>query len=255
MDKPQHTVAIIQARMSSSRLPHKVLKPLGGKPIIAQIFRRLKQCRTLDQIILATSINEDDDPIVGLCEEIGLPCTRGSLDDVLDRYYQTATQAQATTIVRITADCPVIDPVVVDAVVTACRAGGYDYYGLTGSFPDGLDVEVFRFEALARAWREATLKSEREHVGPFLGKHPELFKLGGLHLFEGLSHHRWTVDEPRDYALLQIIYDRLDRPDRIFLTNDILALMDREPGLMAINSGILRNEGYAKSLNEDEAVR
>jgi len=255
MDKPHNTVAIIQARMSSSRLPHKVLKPLGGQPIIAQIFRRLKQCRTLDQIILATSINDDDTPITELCHAIGLPFTRGSLDDVLDRYYQTATQAEATTIVRITADCPVIDPVVVDAVVTACRAGGYDYYGLTGSFPDGLDVEVFRYEALARAWREATLKSEREHVGPYLGKHPELFKLGGLHLFEGLSHHRWTVDEPRDYALLQAIYDRLDHPDRVFLTNDILALMEAEPELMMINSGIIRNEGYAKSLNEDEAVR
>ena len=229
--------------------------PLGGKPIIAQIFRRLKQCLTLDQIILATSTNEDDNPIAELCQQIGLPCSRGSLDDVLDRYYQTATKAKATIIVRITADCPVIDPVVVDAVVTACRAGGYDYYGITGGFPDGLDVEIFRYEALARAWREATLKSEREHVGPFLGKHPELFKLGGLHLFEGLSHHRWTVDEPHDYALLQAIYDRLDRPDRVFLTNDILALMDREPGLMEINSGIIRNEGYAKSLNEDEAVR
>ena len=136
------TVAIIQARMSSTRLNGKVLKPLSGKPIIAQIFKRLQHSRTLDNIVLATSLNDEDIPIAELCQQIGLECYRGSLNDVLDRFYHAATEAKASYIVRITADCPVIDPVVVDAVVTAALAGGFDYYSLTGEFPDGLDVEV-----------------------------------------------------------------------------------------------------------------
>ena len=247
-------IAIIQARMSSSRLPQKVLLPLAGMPIIAQIYRRLKYCRTLDQIILATSTNADDDPIAALCKKIAIPCYRGSLNDVLDRYYQAATQYQASTIVRITSDCPVIDPVVVDAVVTGYQAGTYDYYCLSGNFPDGLDVEVMSYTALERAWKEAKLVSEREHVGPYLNKHPELFKTGGLNLFEGLSHFRWTVDEPRDYELLKTIYERLDREDHIFLTNDILRLMRNEPDLISLNTGIIRNEGYAKSLRDDKVI-
>jgi len=248
------TVAIIQARMSSSRLPEKVMKPLGGKPIIAQIYRRLKQCRTLNQIILATSLNDEDSPIAELSQQIGIECYRGSLNDVLDRFYQAATKAKASSIVRITADCPVIDPVVVDAVVTGALAGGFDYYNLVGEFPDGLDVEVLKYQALKRAWHEASLPSEREHVGPYLSKHPELFKIGGLTLFHRLSNHRWTVDEQRDYALLTAIYDRLNSQDRIFLTQDILALMAGEPELMAMNSDIVRNEGYGKSLIEDNQL-
>ena len=254
MNLKSKTVAIIQARMSSRRLPEKVLLPLAGTPIIGQIFNRLRHCKTLDKIVLATSVNQDDDPIAAYCASIGLPCLRGSLDDVLDRYYKTATHHGAKTIVRITADCPMIDPVVVDAVVTAFLAGRYDYYGLAGNFPDGLDVEVFAYEALKRAWHEAKLQSEREHVGPYLGKHPELFKTGGLHLFDQLNHHRWTVDEPRDYELAKRIYEKLYDPDCVFLTNDILALMNAEPELMTINSGIIRNEGYAKSLLEDKAL-
>ena len=247
-------VAIIQARMSSRRLPEKVLLPLAGTPIIGQIFNRLRHCKTLDEIVLATSINQDDDPIAAYCTEIDLPYFRGSLHDVLDRYYQSATKHEAKTIVRITADCPMIDPVVVDAVVTGYLAGRYDYYGLAGNFPDGLDVEVFSYEALKRAWHEAKLQSEREHVGPYLSKHPELFKNGGLHIFDHLNHHRWTVDEPRDYELAKHIYEKLYNRDRVFLTNDILALMNAEPELMTINSGIMRNEGYAKSLQEDKVL-
>jgi spore coat polysaccharide biosynthesis protein SpsF len=248
------TVAIIQARMSSSRLPKKVLLPLAGQPIISQIVRRLRSCKTLDQIILATSVNSDDHPIEALCNTINVPCFRGSLNDVLDRYYQAAQTYEAKIIVRITADCPVIDPVVVDALVTAAIAGDYDYFGHSGEFPDGLDVEIFKFQALERAWREAKLTSEREHVGPYLSKNPNLFKNGGLTLFHGLAHHRWTVDELYDYELLQIIYDRLDRPQNVFLTNEILNLLDNEPNLLKINNKIIRNAGYAKSLQEDRLI-
>ena len=249
------TIAIIQARMSSRRLPGKVLLPLAGQPIITQIVRRLRACRTLEQIILATSINAEDDPIESLCSQIDIPCFRGSLNDVLDRYYQAAKIYGAKTIVRITADCPVIDPVVVDAVVTACLAGDYDYFGHAGKFPDGLDVEVFKFDALEKAWREAKLASEREHVGPYLSKNPELFKCGSLVIFNELEHHRWTVDEPCDYELLKIIYDKLDRPNHIFLTNEILQLFKEHPDLLKINSTIIRNAGYEKSLQEDKLIR
>ena len=240
--------------MSSSRLPNKVLLPLAGQPIIAQIVRRLRHCRTLDQIILATSSNSDDDPIAQLCNLSNIECYRGSLKDVLDRYYQAATHYAAAAIVRITADCPVIDPVVVDAVVTGFHAGTYDYYSLRGNFPDGLDVEVIRYTALKRAWNEAKLLSEREHVGPYLNKNPELFKIGGLSLFDNLNHHRWTVDEPRDYELLKIIYERLDHGDPLFLTHDILQLMQSEPHLLSINADIMRNEGYTKSLAADKVI-
>ena len=248
-------VAIIQARMSSNRLPRKVLLPLAGQPIIAQIHRRLKQSQLLDQIVLATSVNSEDDAIEDLCKKIGLACYRGSLNDVLDRYYLAAKHYEAKTIVRITADCPVIDPVVVDAVVTACLAGDYDYYGHAGQFPDGLDVEVFKFEALEKAWREAKLSSEREHVGPYMSKNPNLFKSGGLALFTGLEHHRWTVDEASDYELLKIIYENLDRPDHVFLTHEILQLFNEQPDLLKINNTITRNAGYAKSLQEDQLIR
>jgi spore coat polysaccharide biosynthesis protein SpsF len=139
----------------------------------------------------------------------------------------------------------------VDEVVRGLLAGGYDYYGLSGEFPDGLDCTVFSFRALERAWREAKLKSEREHVGPYVEKHPELFKVGGYKKFTGLSHHRWTLDEPRDYEFLQAVFAMLYQEGTTFLAAEVLTLLENEPELMAINSGIIRNEGYVKSLAED----
>jgi spore coat polysaccharide biosynthesis protein SpsF len=254
MGAHKKTIAIIQARMSSTRLPAKVLLPLAGQTCIEQIYRRLKYCRTLDQIILATSDQDDDVLIANLCQKIKLECFRGSLNDVLDRYYQAATHYQASTIVRITADCPLIDPVVVDTIVTAALAGDFDQFSLSGSFPDGLDVEVFKYAALQQAWKDANLKSEREHVGPYFGNHPELFKRGSLEIFQNLGHHRWTLDEPNDYELLKQIYESLDEPNKLFLTNDILDLFEERPELLEINSGIMRNEGYALSLQKDERL-
>jgi spore coat polysaccharide biosynthesis protein SpsF len=252
MTQIQNIVAIIQARMSSSRLPGKVLMPLAGIPVLEHVCKRIKACKTISQVLVATSTDPSDDPIQAWCEQVSISCYRGSLQDVLDRYYQAAKICRADAVVRITADCPAIDPTIVDEIVNEYLSGGYDYFGLSGEFPDGLDCTVFAFSALERAWHAAKLPSEREHVGPYIENHPELFKCGGLKKFTGLSQHRWTLDEPRDYDFLQAIFARLYQAAAPFLASDVLALLENEPELMNINSNIIRNEGYLKSLIEDK---
>lgn len=244
-------VAIIQARMSSSRLPGKVLMPLAGEPVLWHVVNRIRNCKTIAEIVVATSIDKSDDVIEDWCQVEGVSCYRGSLNDVLDRYYQAALIYSADAVVRITADCPALDPTIVDEVVYNYLAGKYDYYGLTGDFPDGLDCTIFAFPALAKAWGNSTLPSEREHVGPYIEQRPETFKNGGFIKFTGLSHHRWTLDEPRDYDFLQMVFSRLHQKNKIFLATDVLALLEKEPQLLEINSNIIRNEGYLKSLIKD----
>lgn len=246
------TVCIVQARMSSTRLPGKVLLPLAGREVLAHVLDRLAFCNTLDEVVVATSSDASDDVLAHWCRARGVPVFRGSLQDVLDRYYQCAVENQANAVVRITADCPALDPTLVDDVVRGFQAGGYDLFYLGGEFPDGLDCQVFSFAALERAWHEAVLGSEREHVGPYIGNHPEFFHLGSLDRFKGLAHHRWTLDEPRDLAFLESVFQRLQRPDgQNFLTQDLLDLLSREPGLLQANEGIVRNEGLLKSLAND----
>lgn len=247
-------VCIIQARMSSTRLPGKVLLPLAGREVLAHVVDRLSACHTIDKVIVATSDHASDDVLEQWCRSRNVPVFRGSLDDVLDRYYQCAKLAGADAVVRITADCPALDPIIVDDVVRGFTSGHYDLYYLGGEFPDGLDCAVFSFSALERAWREATLKSEREHVGPYVVNHPEWFRIGSLEKFKGLGHHRWTLDEPRDLVFLQAIFERLQRPDgQPFLAQDILDILEREPALMQTNQGIVRNEGLLKSIAADGA--
>ncbi|NTV02681.1 MAG: NTP transferase domain-containing protein [Chlorobiaceae bacterium] len=241
-------VAIIQARMSSSRLPGKVLMPLAGKPVLWHVVNRIRACKSIGKIVLATSTDSSDDAIEAWCDMNDVFCYRGSLQDVLDRYYQAATFYGADAVVRITADCPAIDPGIVDEVVTGFIEGHYDYYGLGGEFPDGLDCTIFAFNALEKAWTEAKLDSEREHVGPYIENHPELFRNGAFYKFMGLGHHRWTLDEPSDYAFLQEIFSRLFQEGRQFSSGDVLELLEKVPELLKINDSITRNEGYLKSL-------
>ncbi len=247
-------IAIVQARMGSTRLPEKVLLPLAGKPVLGHVIERLGFCSTLDGVVVATTVEDGDDAVVEFCESLDIPVFRGSEDDVLDRYHRAAAEFKADPVVRITADCPAIDPAVVDAVVDGFRDGEYDMYGLTGEFPDGLDCTVFSAAALEKAWREARLASEREHVGPYIQNHPDLFRVGGLELFFGLGGERWTLDEPEDYELLSRVFDRLYKPRDPFTTADVLALLDGEPELRAINQNVTRNEGYLRSLEEDRMI-
>lgn len=247
--------AILQARMSSSRLPGKVLRPLLGVPMLLRQVERIRRATTLDALVIATSTDRSDDALERVCTENGLSCFRGALDDVLDRFYQASREHHPEYVVRLTGDCPVADPAVIDAVVRYTVAGGFDYASntLPPTFPDGLDVEVFTFQSLETAWGEARLPSQREHVTPFIHQQPERFRTGNYAAAHDQSHLRWTVDEALDFELIRQIYESLypTKPD--FNTNDVLALLDRRPELRTLNTAYGRNEGYQRSLAKDVA--
>ena len=248
-------VAIIQARMSSKRLRGKVLMQLAGIPVLEHVVQRVSYCKTINQVVVATSSDISDDDIETWCIDHKVECFRGNLSDVLDRFYQAAKHYQAEAIVRITADCPVIDPAIVDEVVEGYQVGSFEFYGLAGEFPDGLDCTVFSFSAIERAWNEAALPSEREHVGPYIEKNPEIFKSGALVKFKRMSHHRWTLDEPDDFKLLSFIFNELYEKGSIFYTHQIIKLLEINPEISNINSNIIRNKGYQNSLLAEGSSR
>lgn len=249
--------AIVQARMGATRLPGKILLPAAGKPLLLHLLERLSHLKKLEKVIVATTIEKADDPVAELAQARGYPVFRGSENDVLDRYYQTAKQFGVDPIVRVTADCPLIDPLVVDRVIEQCQSGGFDHVGngLPPTYPDGLDAEIFSFAALAQAWNEAKLPSEREHVSSYIWNHPEHFHYGNVENEQDLSHLRWTLDYPEDYELIKGIFEGLyEKPNTVFSMQDILAYLDGHPALARLNAKYARNEGYAKSMREDEAA-
>ena len=244
-------VGVVQARAASRRLPGKVLADLLGAPMLARQLERLGRARRLDRLVVATTGEPEDDAVAQAAREAGAEVHRGSVDDVLTRVLEAAGAAEH--VVRLTADCPLACPELVDRVVELHLSGAYDYTSNVHPrrFPDGLDVEVATFEALARAAREARRASEREHVTPFLWSRPERFRLGALVGERDLAHLRWTVDEPADLEFVRAVYGALHplRPD--FTTAEVLALVERRPELALVNRGIATNEGYARSLEED----
>ena len=246
--------AIVQARMGSTRLPGKVLMDICGHPMLWHVVNRVRQAKLVDDVLVATSESTSDDPVAAFCEQAGIPCFRGSEDDVLDRYYQAAKWVGTDVIVRITADCPLIDPDVVDDVVKCYVDGDYDYVSNISppTLPDGLDTEVFSLEALERAWGEAKWQTEHEHVTPYIRKHPELFRVGNITYKENLASMRWTVDEPQDLEFVRAVYDHLKSTSSGMAA--VLDVLKKHPELMEINAGIRRNEGYQKSVREDRLV-
>ena len=248
-------LAILQARMSSSRLPGKVLKPVLGEPMILRQIERIRQSRRIGRLVMATSTDPSDDVLVEVCEKQGVECARGCLEDVLDRFYQVARKTAPEHVVRLTGDCPLLDPDVMNDVIAFHLAGQFDYTSnaldeLT--FPNGLDVEALRFRCLEQAWREARLPSEREHVTPYLYNHRDLFRMGDYRGERDLSHMRWTVDEPEDLDFVQRVYQALYPANPRFRMREILALIEREPALARINSRFERDEGYKRSLAKDQ---
>jgi spore coat polysaccharide biosynthesis protein SpsF len=251
------TTVILQARMGSTRLPGKVMADLSGKPLLARVIERAQAIRGIDQVVVATTIAERDRPLLDLARRYGAEAFAGSEDDVLDRYYQAAQAFGAEVLVRLTADCPLLDPAVSERVLARFRQGDVDYAcnTLPPTFPDGLDTEVFSFAILERAWQEAKLTSEREHVTPYIWKNPAKFRQANVLNEVDLSSLRWTVDEPQDLRFVRAVYARLHHEGAsLFGMADILTLLEREPGLDNINTGFVRNEGYAKSLREDRVT-
>lgn len=242
-------LAILQARTSSTRLPGKVMLPVAGAPMLQRQIERLRRSRRIDRLIVATSDRRDDDRVAAVAATAGVDAYRGSLDDVLDRYYRAAAPYRPDLIVRLTGDCPLADWQVVDRVIDHALDGGFDYASntLRPTWPDGLDVEVVTFATLAAAWHEAADALEREHVMPFITRRPERFRLGSVENDVDLSSLRWTVDEPSDYTLISRIYDMLYGRNPGFTTTDILRLLTEQPGLISINEGIERNEGLKRA--------
>lgn len=235
------TVAIIQARMGSTRLPGKVLERFAGKTALEHCVERAAACAAIDEVVVATTTDARDDVLVELCAARGWRSARGSEDDVLDRYYQAARDAGAEVVVRLTSDCPLTDPAVISALLARFAAEGADYASTslpTPTFPIGISVEAARFDALARAWREDADPRWREHVTPYLYRHPERFKLVGLGCGEDLSHHRWTLDTPEDAALLRLIFDAL--PAGALGWREALAVVDAHPAWQGINAMIVQ---------------
>jgi len=252
-------VAIIQARMGSSRLPNKVMLEICEKPVLWHVVNRTSNSRKIDKIVVATSEDRGNDLIREYCAENGIECTSGSENDVLDRYYKALEHINIeddNLVVRITADCPLIDPVIIDKVIERHIDTNSDYTSncIESTFPDGLDCEVFKASVLKKAWKEAKLKSEREHVTLYIRNHPEIFKIESYKGDKDLSEQRWTLDEKEDFQLIKEIYEELYNENNIFLTDRILSLLENRPSLININSVHIRNEGLIKSLNEDSII-
>lgn len=237
------TVAIIQARMSSKRLPGKVLLDIGGQPMLVRVVERTRRATLVDQVVVATTLEPADDAIQRLCEARGYPYFRGSLLDVLDRYYQAALTFRAEVIVRITADCPLIDPAVVDHTLREFFASGVDFAAnrlpppWKRTYPIGLDTEVCTFAALERAWREAHLPRHREHVMPYLYEEEGRFRTLLVNHDPDYGHLRWTVDTAEDLELVRRIYAHFNGRDD-FSWLEVLALIQQYPELTQINAHV-----------------
>ncbi|MDP8237690.1 MAG: glycosyltransferase family protein [Candidatus Hatepunaea meridiana] len=255
MIRGKNITAIIQARVDSTRLPNKVLAEIEGKPMLWHVVNRVGKSSLINQTIVAIPKDAANDRLAEFCESHNIQYFRGSNDDVLDRYCQAAKFYKSDVIVRITADCPLIDPEVIDKVVTVFLKNDYDYVcnTLPPTYPDGLDTEVIDRNALNVAWRNAELKSEREHVTPYILNNPDLFRIKDVRHDIDLSNLRWTVDEPEDLEYIRNVYRKLGPSS--YNMADVLKVLEDNPEFSKANQGIERNEGYAKSLREGKQTK
>jgi spore coat polysaccharide biosynthesis protein SpsF len=252
------TVAIIQARMGSNRLPGKVLLPLLGKPMLWHIVQRVRSVPSINEVIVAAPNDQANEVLRGFCADNKIVLFAGSENDVLDRYYQAAQQFKANPIIRITADCPLVDPQLIETLIKKYKSGGYDHIGVAagagaeslgkGRFPDGLDAECFGFPALARAWRDATDPRDREHVTRYLWNNKQIFHVGELTADVDYPKLRLTVDHPEDFQLVTKIYESLYSESRPFLLSDVMKFLKKNPGLVEVNRKWTEADNYRSVL-------
>lgn len=248
-------LAITQARYGSTRLPAKILKEVNGMTLLEIHLRRILKSKLISKVKVATTTEEGAEYIINVADKVGVESYQGSVNDVLDRFYQTAKTENPDYIVRITSDCPLIDPVIIDKVIEACINSDCDYVSnvLEPTYPDGMDVEVFKFSALEKAWKEAGLSSDREHVTPYIWKNStskggELFKSKNVSNDTDWSSERITVDTPDDFLVAKILIEQLGIEKSC---EDYVAYLNSYKDIKAINQHYSRNEGYDKSLSNN----
>ena len=243
-------IASIQVRFNSTRLPGKVLKEICGKPMLELMLERLSKSKLIDEIIIATTINKNDDPIFELSKKLGYKVFRGNEKDCLDRHYQAIKNSNGDFICKITSDCPLIDPEIVDKVIGYYfeNEKKFDYVSNVhpATFPDGLDVEMFSLATLERAWKEAKNQDEREHTTTYMWKNPLIFRIGSVTMSKGenlFKKERWTVDYPEDFEFIKAIYENLYHNGKIFLLNEILEFLSEREDIKKINQHLVeKNE-------------
>ncbi len=236
-------VAIIQARMGSTRLPGKVMLDLGGDSVLARVVARVKRARSIAEVMVATSDGSGDDVIVEECKRVETKVFRGDENDVLDRYYRAAQFSRAEAVVRITADCPLLDPEITDVTVNEFLDKRPDYASnvLVRTYPRGLDTEVFTTSALEHAWRESAERYQRAHVTPYIFQNPQRFRLLAVQGQQDYSRFRWTLDTPEDLEFLRAVYARFPGRDD-FGWGEVLSLLEREPHLSELNRNVAQKE-------------
>jgi spore coat polysaccharide biosynthesis protein SpsF len=240
---------IIQARMSSTRFPEKVLADLCGQPMLGVLLQRIQASKLAGPIVVATSTDSRDDRIASFCADSGVDSFRGSLDDVLDRYYQAAKAYSFDIVVRITADCPLVDPTVIDTVIKKMLDNELDYLTTSAppegvTIPDGFDVEIFSFQALERAHKLATTAQDREHVTFYFWKNPHIFTTSRFDLSQNWSQYRVTVDRPEDLEVVRQVYKALSKGNPLFSMEEVVDFLKTNPSVVALNSAVIKNEGW-----------
>ena len=255
MNKKKITV-IIEARTGSSRLRNKVIAEIEGKPMIFYVIDRVKQIKSVEQIILATTQEKNDKILIEIAKQNSIGIFAGDSMDVLNRDYQCALQNNADPIIRITGDCPLIDPDIVGEMLEFYLKNNYDYISnrINPKYPDGLDVEIYSFRTLQMVEQNAKWSSERELVTTYITKNPKIFKIFSYENQEDLSGHRWTVDEQNDLEFVRKIYSIM-KPKTNFSMNEIIEILLKNSELLKINSGIMRNEGHLKLYDNDKLVK